>query len=179
MSPRLSKSKCRVPVLEKALSQVHRPELAAEPDGSAASAIIEQGREVGFLARELFPGGVEICSAGLDHAVRTTLVENSEVPAIFEGVIEGDGILVRADVLQRRKENHWRLVEVKSTSDLRDQHVEDVAIQSYVLSFSGAKLASIRSAHINRDYLRNGRQSPAKGLPESRARECKVEEPNT
>ena len=39
------------------------PDLAAEPDG-AASAIIEQGHEVGMLARTLFPGGVAVSSEG-------------------------------------------------------------------------------------------------------------------
>jgi hypothetical protein len=36
--------------------QVHQPELAAKPDASDY-AIMEQGREVGLLARQLFPGG--------------------------------------------------------------------------------------------------------------------------
>jgi hypothetical protein len=114
-----------------------------------------QGQEVGLLARQLFPGGVEVGSMRLDQAIRATreLMANPEVPTIFEGVFEGDGVLVRVDALQRRKENHWRLVEVKSTSDLRDHHVEDVGIQSYVLSFSGVKLASVWLAHINRDYV--------------------------
>jgi len=155
----LSKSKfiagCQC--LKRLYLQVHQPELASEPDNSA-EAIIEQGRDVGMLARQLFPGGVEVRSTRLDQAIRATkeLTANPEVPAIFEGVFEGDGVLVRVDVLQRRKENHWRLVEVKSTSDLRDHHIEDVGIQSYVLSFSGVKLASVWLAHINRDYVLNG-----------------------
>jgi len=33
-------------------------------------------------------------------------------------------------ILQRRKDNRWRLIEVKSTTDLKDHHLEDVAIQS-------------------------------------------------
>ena len=159
MSIRLSKSKyiagCQC--LKRLYFQVHQPELAAEPDDSADS-IIEQGREIGMLARQLFPGGVEVGSMRLDQAIRATreLMANPEVPTIFEGVFEGDGVLVRVDALQRRKENYWRLVEVKSTSDLRDNHVEDVGIQSYVLSFSGVKLASVWLAHINRDYVLNG-----------------------
>jgi hypothetical protein len=36
--------------LKRLYLQVHQPELAAEPDG-VADAIIEQGREVGMLAR--------------------------------------------------------------------------------------------------------------------------------
>lgn len=159
MSIRLSKSKyiagCQC--LKRLYFQVHQPELAAEADKSA-EAVIEQGREVGMLARQLFPGGVEVGSMRLDQAIRATreLMANPEVPTIFEGVFEGDGVLVRVDALQRRKENHWRLVEVKSTSELRDHHVEDVGIQSYVLSFSGIKLASVWLAHINRDYVLNG-----------------------
>jgi predicted RecB family nuclease len=156
----LSKSKfvagCQC--LKRLYFQVHEPELAAESD-SAAEAIIEQGREVGMLARQLFPGGVEVRSdGGLGQAIRTTkqLILNPEIPAIFEGAFEHEGIIIKTDVLQRRKENLWRLVEVKSASDLKDQYVQDVAIQSYLLSGSGLKLASVWLAHINRAYVLTG-----------------------
>ena len=45
-----------------------------------SDAIIEQGREVGMLARQIFPGGIEVRSeGGLDQAIRATreLVANS------------------------------------------------------------------------------------------------------
>jgi hypothetical protein len=58
--------------LKRLYWQVNEPELAAEPD-AAAQAIIGQGREVGLLAREMFPGGVEVRSdGGLDQAIRAT-----------------------------------------------------------------------------------------------------------
>ena len=132
--------------------EVHEPELAAEP----ADGIFEQGREVGMLARKLFPGGIEVAgSAGLQQVIRATkqLIANPEIPAIFEGAFEHEGIIVKTDVLQRHKENLWRLVEVKSASDLKDHYVQDVAVQSYVLSGSGLKLASVWLAHINRAYV--------------------------
>ena len=56
--------------------------------------LFEQGREVGLLARQLFPGGIEVdSSGGLGQAIRTTkeLVANPEVPAIFEGAFESSG----------------------------------------------------------------------------------------
>ena len=137
---------------------VRARELAAQPDGSD-EAIIGRGREVGLLARQLFPGGVEVDgSGGLEAATRSTreLVENSDVPAIFEGAFEQNDVVVKTDILQRRKENRWRLVEVKSTADLKDHHSDDVAIQSYVLSHSGLKLASVWLAHINRSYVLTG-----------------------
>src|SRR5438876_12172842 len=93
--------------LKRLYLQVHEPELGAEPD-AADEAIIEQGREVGLLARQLFPGGVEVGGeGGLERAIRTTreLVGNPEVTAIFEAAFEHQGVIVKTDILQRRKEN--------------------------------------------------------------------------
>jgi len=144
--------------LKRVYLQVHQPELAAEPD-AAAEAIIEQGREVGLLARQMFPGGVEVRSEkGLDQAIRATreLTANREVPAIFEGTFEHGGVLVRVDILHRRKDGRWRVIEVKSTTDVRDHHVPDVAIQHRVVRRSGIDLASSCLAYVNRDYIYQG-----------------------
>lgn len=137
--------------------QVHEPELAAEPD-AATEAIIEQGREVGMLARQLFPGGVEVHGDNLDEAIRATreLVANPHVRAIFEGTFEHGGVLVRVDILHRRLDGRWRLIEVKSTTDVKDHHIADVAIQHHVVRRSGIDLASSCLAHVNRDYVYQG-----------------------
>jgi hypothetical protein len=89
---RISKSKyiAGVQCLKRLYLQVHEPGLTAMPDASAV-AIMEQGREVGLLARQLFPSGVEVeGSHGLEQAIRSTqeLVANPDVPAIFEGTLE-------------------------------------------------------------------------------------------
>lgn len=138
--------------------QVHEPELAARPD-AAAEAIIQQGGEVGLLARTLFPGGVEVdCSRGLADAMRTTrdLLANPEIPAIFEGVFEHQNVLVKVDILHRRRDGRGRLIEVKSTTDIKDHHLEDVAIQCRVVSRSGVDVASACLAHVNRSYVYSG-----------------------
>jgi hypothetical protein len=113
---------------------------------------MEQGGEVGLLARQLFPGGVAVESREPEEAIRTTreLLANAEVPAVFEGAFENGGVLVRVDILHRRKDGRWRLIEVKSTTDLKDQHLEDVAIQARVIVRSGVDLASSCLAHVNR-----------------------------
>jgi len=159
---KISKSKfvagCQCP--KRLYLQVHQPELAAEPD-AASAAVMEQGREVGLLARQLFPGGVEVDgTGGLGQAISATreLVTNREVPTIFEGTFENGGVVIRADVLQRRRDGRWRLIEVKSSTDLRADayHFEDVAIQYRVLSRGGMDVASACLAHINRDYVFQG-----------------------
>ena len=154
---RLSKSKfvAGVQCLKRLYLQVHQPELATQPD-AAAEAIIRQGQEVGMLARSLFPGGVEVdCSGGLDEAIRATreLVANREVPAIFEAVFEHQNVLVKVDILHRRRDGRWRLIEVKSTAQVKDHHLEDVAIQYRVVSRSGLDVATACLGHMNRNYI--------------------------
>lgn len=97
---------------------VHEPELAGTD--AAAVAIMEQGREIGRLARQLFLGGVEVRADDPEEAIRITreLIANPEVPAIFEATFENGGVLVRVDILHRRRDNRCRLLEVKSTTDL-------------------------------------------------------------
>lgn len=156
---RISKSKfvagCQC--LKRLYWQVHKPELAAEPDGATES-IMQQGHDVGLLARRLFPGGVEVCERSLDQAIRATreLVANRGVPAIFEGVFEHDGVLVRVDVLHRRADGRWRLIEVKSSASKKDEHLDDVAIQYRVLSRCGLDIGSCCLAHVNRSYVFRG-----------------------
>jgi predicted RecB family nuclease len=157
---RISKSKfvAGVQCLKRLYLQVHEPGLAAEPD-AASEAIFAQGREVGLLARRMFPSGVEVDgSAGLDEAIRMTreLVANPEVPAIFEGAFENGGVLVRVDILQRRRDGRWRLLEVKSTTDVKEHHLDDVAIQARVVSRSGLDLAASCLMHVNRNYVFQG-----------------------
>jgi predicted RecB family nuclease len=157
---RLSKSKfvAGVQCLKRLYLQVDSPELAAEPDG-ATEAIMQQGHDVGMLARKLFPGGVEVdCSRGLDHAIRATreLVANREIPAIFEGVFEHQNVLVKVDILHRRRDGLWRLIEVKSTTAVKEQHEDDIGIQYRVVTRCGVDLATACLGHINRNYIYSG-----------------------
>jgi predicted RecB family nuclease len=161
---RISKSKfvAGVQCLKRLYLQVHQPKLAAQPD-AAAEAITRQGQKVGMLARSLFPGGIEVdCSGGLGEAIRATreLVANREVPAIFEAVFEHQNVLVKVDILHRRRDGRWRLIEVKSTTEVRDHQLEDVAIQYRVVSRSGLDVATACLAHVNRNYLRDGSIDP-------------------
>lgn len=143
--------------LKRLYWQVHEPEQAVEPD-TATVAVMEQGREVGRLARQMFVDGVEVESRDPEQAIRTTcdLIANPRVSAIFEAAFENGGVFVRVDILQRRRNGRWRLIEVKSTADLKDHHLDDVAIQYRVLSRSGLDVASVCLAHVNRNYVFQG-----------------------
>jgi predicted RecB family nuclease len=146
-----------VQCLKRLYWQVHEPELGGVPD-AAAVAIMEQGREVGKLARQLFAGGVEVPFCDPEQAIRITreLIANPDVPAIFEAAFEDGGVFVRVDILHRRRDGRWRLIEVKSTASPKEEHLDDVAIQARVVSRSGLDLASSCLAHVNRNYVFQG-----------------------
>ena len=48
------------------------------------------------------------------------------------------------------------MIEVKSTAELKDQHLDDVAIQYRVVSRCGMDVASACLAHVNRNYVYQG-----------------------
>ena len=140
--------------------QIHQPELAAEPDEST-QARFEQGAEVGQLARGLFPEGVlvEAEHSELSKAIVQTsaLVTDGKAPAIFEATFDHQKVLVRVDVLQRlSKGKRWRLIEVKSSTKIKDYHLPDVTIQRFVLEGLGLTVIPCLM-HLNREYVYDGR----------------------
>jgi hypothetical protein len=161
-APRLSKSKflSGLQCHKRLFLEVHHPALATKPD-AATQAMLDMGTEVGELARSRFPGGV-LVTAGYrqtDAALAQTaaLVQDLTVPAIFEAAFLHAGVLVRADVLERVSTEEgracgWRLIEVKSSTKVKDVHLEDLAVQSGVILGAGLTLHSVCLMHINTGY---------------------------
>lgn len=159
---RISKSKfvAGIQCLRRLYFEVHQPELADEAD-DGQQARLEQGQEVGLLAQRRFPGGVLIeFEHGIDDAIANTaaVTNDASVPAIFEATFQHSNLLVRVDVLQRRPKKRWRLIEVKSSLELKQHYLYDLAIQYHVLSTCGFDISSACLMHLNRDYRYDGKQ---------------------
>lgn len=172
--PRLSKSRflSGLQCHKRVYLEIHRPELATPPDPST-QAILAMGTEIGLLARRRFPGGV-LATVGFrqrEAAIAQTaaLLQDPNVPAIFEGAFEHEGVVVRVDILERVLDETgrplaWRLIEVKSSTRVKDIHLDDVAIQSYVLLGSGIALAGTCLMHIDTTYVYQGGQADLQAL---------------
>ena len=156
-----SKFVAGVQCLKRLYLQVHQPGLAAEAD-EASKAVIEQGRQVGLVAQKAFPGGVMV-EAGpteLDKAIKTTreLVAKSEAPAIFEATFQHEGVLVRTDVLKRSGRFGHRLIEVKSSTDVKPHYAYDIGIQRHVLTGADVEIKQASVMHLNREYVFDGKE---------------------
>jgi hypothetical protein len=64
-------------------------------------------------------------------------------------------LLVRADVLLRGDDGP-RLVEVKASTSVKPEHLEDCAIQSWVFEASPVRPRSVALAHINNQFVYQG-----------------------
>lgn len=158
---RLSKSKflSGLQCHKRLYLEIHQRELASKPD-EQTQAILDMGTAVGEEARRRFPDGILVKADHLHptEALKRTaeLLGDPSVPAIFEGAFEFDQVLVRVDILERLGQDGWRLLEVKSSTKVKDVHLDDLAIQSYVLAGAGVTLAGVGLMHINNQYVYPG-----------------------
>jgi hypothetical protein len=159
--PQLSKSKylAGLQCPKRLYLEIHARELAT-PFDEGTQAVLDAGTGVGRLARERYPGGVlvDVEYFKVAEGVRRTaaLLTDPKVPAIFEAFLQFDKIAVRSDILARVREHRWRLIEVKSTGRVKEEHLDDLAIQAYVLRGAGLGLDATCLMHINTGYLYPG-----------------------
>lgn len=116
------------------------------------------GIEIGLLARQLYPRGVEISAMPWEHeaAVMQTREAMADVgvEAIFEAAFEFEDIRIRVDILERLGPDCWGLCEVKSSSSVKTEHLEDAALQQFVLKSLNLDLLSVSVLHVDTGYIR-------------------------
>jgi hypothetical protein len=172
--PRLSKSKflSGLQCHKRLYLEIAKPELAEPPDLST-QAILAMGIEIGLLAQRRFPGGVLVPptlrprDAAIAHTAK--LLQDQNVPAIFEGAFEYEGVAIRVDILERAWDAHrqhatWRLIEVKSSTRVKEVHLDDLAVQRHVLLGAGLEISGACLMHIDTRYLYNGGEVDLKAL---------------
>lgn len=92
----------------------------------------------------------------LKIALEQTRVALTQKPRpLFEATFQHDGTLVRADLLLPDRDG-WRMVEVKSSTTVKDYHLPDAAVQTWVLRQQGVPLTRIELAHINNQFVYPG-----------------------
>lgn len=166
LPPRLSKSKylSGLQCLKRLYLELHHPALATPPDAST-QAILDMGTDVGEWARRRFDGGrlVEAGYRQTQAALTETaaLMADDTVPAIFEAAIQADEVLIRVDILERLSSRvtdqpTWRLIEVKSSTKVKEVHLDDLSLQRHVLLQARIDIAACALMRINTGYVYAG-----------------------
>lgn len=142
--------------------EIHRPDL--REDSVATQASFEIGNTVGDVARQLYdPAGtgvlLDVEREGFDAVFKRSSELLASDQPIFEAGFAANGALAFADVMLPEAQDGkraWRMVEVKSSTKIKDYHRDDVAIQAYVARNAGAPLISVALAHIDNRFIYPG-----------------------
>ncbi|MEZ4752263.1 MAG: DUF2779 domain-containing protein, partial [Bdellovibrionota bacterium] len=81
---------------------------------------------------------------------QTKTAIESGTAVLFEAAFLYQKTLVRVDILVKNADGSWDLIEVKSSTQLKEEHLSDVAIQRYVLEGNGLRFNKTWVMHLNR-----------------------------
>lgn len=141
---------------EKALWLIkHHPELVPDIDVMLQRRF-DIGYEVQELAHKLFPSGMLISDGDLQYLAHKTKKASETNNILFEATaVLSDKAFCRIDVLERNRDA-WNLIEIKSSANVLDNHIDDLAFQKYVFENAGYKINKTKIIYLNKYYVRKG-----------------------
>jgi hypothetical protein len=57
--------------------------------------------------------------------------------------LQTGGLFARVDILERGKRGTWNICEVKSSTEVKEEHIDDVAFQLHVANEVGLKISRV------------------------------------
>ena len=120
----------------------------------------QRGTDVGVLAHEVFPGGIDMSPNSPSQFPKKAQetwdnLSKPEVKVMYEAVFQYNDTLIMLDMLVRDGDK-WLAVEVKSSMRLSDTYYNDAALQYYVIHGCGVPLSDFRLMYLNGDYVKDG-----------------------
>jgi hypothetical protein len=142
--------------------EVHRPDL--REDSGATQAAFATGHSVGDVARHLYDPArtgemLDLKKLGMQGLMRRTQELLPQRRPLFEAGFTCQGARALADVLLPTggvRSQRWRMVEVKSSTSVKDYHREDAAIQFHVAVEAGLRLEGIAVAVVDSSWVYPG-----------------------
>ncbi|HIG43685.1 MAG: DUF2779 domain-containing protein [bacterium] len=145
--------------------EIKQPELLE--DSRATQAGFATGHQVGDIAQEIFdPAGtgelIDPQSEGFDAAFSRTKELLGSFNPIFEAAITAGGALALADIMlpmNKRGRPKWRMIEVKSSTSVKDYHRNDIAVQAYIAKKAKINVHKIELACIDSSWTYKGKHN--------------------
>jgi len=127
----------------------YKPECATKIDNTS---VLETGQEVGQLAKGLFGEYEDVPYDYYNKMITKTeeLLQNKP-NIITEASFNYDNNFCRVDILKNDTDG-VEIYEVKSSTEIKDTHIDDAAYQHYVLSNLGLNVKKVCIVYINNEY---------------------------
>lgn len=149
-------SGCQCP--KKFYLDVFRKDLKQAPP-PAVQQLLSQGNEIGLLARQYFPNGLDASPPDFSllgiSIAKTKQWIRQQRKTIYEATFSKAGLFCMLDVLQRSGDG-YEAIEVKSTTQIKDYHILDVAYQLAAMKAAGFEPRRLFIMHLNPVYKRMG-----------------------
>ena len=142
---------------------IHNPDKIREKN-IVEEFIIEEGNKVGEIAKRLFPDGKDVPFEDFKSNIEKTKEFLKENKILFEAGFLRDNCSSRMDILVPVGKNEFDIVEVKSSTRVKDVNIFDVAFQKYCCEGNGIRIRKCFLMHTNNQYVRNGEIKPAELL---------------
>jgi CRISPR/Cas system-associated exonuclease Cas4 (RecB family) len=142
--------------------EIHRAELR---DDSASEMVFQIGNQVGEMARQIYDpensgSFIDIQELGHKEALAQSAVLLAEGKSkVFEAGVTIKGALAYADVMLPDHSDgtlRWKMIEVKSSTSVKDYHRDDIAVQAHIAAEAGVRLTSVSLAHIDNSFVYSG-----------------------
>lgn len=133
---------------------IHQPELepAVTPE---LQALFDQGNLIGETARKYKPGGTLVdCKPWEfgDALAKTRELIAAGTETIYEAAFDYAGCYARADIIQYSRESkRWNIYEVKSTLSVKEEHLQDIGLQTWIMAKSGLPIEKVHVMHLNKE----------------------------
>lgn len=118
-------------------------------------AVFTRGTNVGLLAQQFFPNGIDCKSGGprqYSKAVEKTInAINHGHNVLYEAAFIAHSTLIYLDILVK-KDNEWHAFEVKSSIKISETYLMDASLQNYIIRESGLNIKSFNIIYINENY---------------------------
>ena len=115
--------------------------------------LMEQGRTIGKKAQNLYPNGAIIYAPNFEENAKKTsdMLNKRIMPTLFESAFLVDNYAAKADILELI-DNKWKMIEVKSGMNDKDEYIDDMAYTTMVMNKSGFDISKISLFLISPDY---------------------------
>lgn len=131
-------------------------------------AVFNRGHEVGFLARRLFPGGIDASPVRISEfsgsVLKTRELISNGTNVIYEPAFLWNEVLIALDIIcpapspqnNQPAVQRWNAFEVKSSARISTAYILDAALQYYVIRNAGVEISDFFILNLNTNYVRRG-----------------------
>ena len=122
------------------------------PHDAMTKLIFLFGNRFGELAHTLYPDGVliDVDIFKLNRAVDDTKKAiNDGADVILEAAFCYEQCRVLSDVVERQADGTWHLIEVKSSTQVKEEHYDDLAYQKWVMEQAGYPVSRCSVIHAD------------------------------